>query len=92
MISYLKNRKQYTVYNTIRSQNSEVYTGVPQGSILGPLFFSICINALIASSDKLNFLMYEDDTTIYFNLEDFDQQNTEVEINTELEKVNAWLN
>ena len=35
--------------------------------------------------------MYADDTTIYFNLEDIDQQNIEVEINTELEKINTWL-
>ena len=31
--SYLKNRKQYVVYDTIRSEYSQVYTGVPQGSI-----------------------------------------------------------
>ena len=35
--------------------------------------------------------MYADDTTIYFNLEDFGQQNTEVEFNTEVEEVNTWL-
>ena len=91
MSSYMKNRKQYVVYDTIRSEYSEVYTGVPQGSILSPLFFCIYNNDLIAASDKLIFLMYADDTTIYFNIEDFGQQNTEVEINTELEKVNTWL-
>ena len=58
---------------------------------MGPLFFSIYISDLIAASDKLNFLRYADDTTIYFNIDDFGQQNTDVEINTELEKVNTWL-
>ena len=39
----------------------------------------------------LSFLMYADDTTIYFNLEDFPLHNRHIEINTELDKVNAWL-
>ena len=32
--------------------------------------------------------MYADDTTIYFNLEDFDQNHMQTEINSELNKVN----
>ena len=35
--------------------------------------------------------MYADDTTIYFNLEEFDHLNKEGDINGELEKVNTWL-
>ena len=35
--------------------------------------------------------MYADDTTIYFNLEDFDLLTRETDINRELEKVNTWL-
>ena len=35
--------------------------------------------------------MYADDTTIYFNLEDFDSNNFEFEINAELQKVSMWL-
>ena len=62
-----------------------------QGSILGSLLFSIIINDLKKSSKKLKFLMYADDTTIYFNLEDFDSNNFEIEINAELQKVSLWL-
>ena len=89
--SYLTNRKQYVVFNSCQSDYSDIYTGVPQGSILGPLFFSIYINNLINVSNRLNFLMYTDDTTIYFNLEEFEYLNRERDINSELKKVNTWL-
>ena len=75
LISYLTNRKQYVVYNNHKSDVTEIKAGVPQGSILGPLFFSILINDLINISSKLRFLMYADDTTIYLNLENLTQQN-----------------
>ena len=39
MSSYLENRKQSTVVNSIRSQTLTVKTGVPQGSVLGPLLY-----------------------------------------------------
>ena len=64
---------------------------MPQGSILGPLFFSILINDLVNSSNKFKILTYADDITIYCNLEDFPIENREVLINDELEKVNKWL-
>ena len=49
------------------------------------------INDLVNSSNKFKFLMYADDTTIYFNFEDFSRENREVLINNEIEKVNKWL-
>ena len=58
---------------------------------MGPLLFSIIINDLKKSSEKLRSLMYADDTTIYFNLEDFETNNFEIEINAELQKVSMWL-
>ena len=80
------------MYHNYDSENVHVATGVPQGSILGSLLFSICINDLILASNRLNFLMYADDTTIYFNSEDFDQNHMQTEINSELNKFNLWLN
>ena len=88
---YLRNREQYIKYNNYQSELIDISVGVLQGSILGPLLFSICINDIITVSDKLHFIMYADDTTIYFNLEDFDPICIEANITNELEKVNIWL-
>ena len=89
--SYLNNRYQYVQFENCKSDLLEVKTGIPQGSILGPLFFSVLINDIVQSSSKLSFLMYADDTTIYFNLEDFPALNREQEINKELEKLKLWF-
>ena len=89
--SYLTNRYQYVQFENFDSELLEIVTGIPQGSILSPLFFSVFINDLVNSSNKFQFLMYADDTTIYFNLDEFPRENREIEVNNELEKVNIWL-
>ena len=89
--SYLTNRIQYVKYDTHQSTLKQIKTGVPQGSILGPLLFSIYINDLVTVNSQFKFLMYADDTTIYFDIEDFNNNEIENQINNELNKMNIWL-
>ena len=93
--SYLENCKQYTEIDNIKSNMLSITTGVPQGSILGPLLFIIYINDFAQASKMFNFLIYADDTTLSSTLNVFsdnkNDQNLESLINEELVKINDWL-
>lgn len=60
--SYLSDRKQVVVINNTISSELPVTSGVPQGSILGPLLFLLFVNDLPNNMDN-NFIMYADDNT-----------------------------
>ena len=88
MIAYISNRYQYVDFNGSMSSTKVVDTGVPQGSILGPLLFLIYINDLPRVSPLFNMVMYADDTTLYCNLSNNTNEN---DLNSELHKISEWL-
>ena len=57
LTSCIKNRYQYVIYNGKTSNFLEIRTEIPQGSILGSLFFSIYINDIIKASAVFNYIM-----------------------------------
>ena len=66
--SYLTERSQYVEVNGITSNALAISTGVPQGSILGPLLFLIYMNDIPEVSTFFKSILYADDTSLLNSL------------------------
>ena len=67
--SYLSNRYQRVVLNGMESDWGEINSGVPQGSVLGPLLFLIFINDL-EQGIKSSIKFFADDTSLFSIVKD----------------------
>ena len=63
--SFLTGRKQRVVLNGFKSEWTTVISGVPQGSVLGPLLFLLYINDLPDNVKYCQVKIFADDTKIY---------------------------
>ena len=80
--SYLFNRKNYVCVDRNISSSEQVYCGVPQGSILGPLLFIIFINDLSNYIERASVIIYADDTVLYVSHES--KEKTENDLNQDM--------
>ena len=81
LTSYLFLRKQQVSYQGTMSTPCNILCGVPQGSILGPLLFLLCINDSIRSLTTCNMILYADDAVIYFSDKNIDVIQNHLERN-----------
>ena len=85
--SYLHNRKQRVILNGSYSEYSSIESGVPQGSVLGPLLFLVYINDL-ETNIKSNVKFFADDTMLYSVVKDPIQSADD--LNHDLDIIRQW--
>lgn len=87
--SFLDNRLQYTCVDSCASSKETVKTGVPQGSVLGPLLYLLYVESLSIAGLKAEHFMFADDTMLLYS--DNDQKKLERLINNDLDRFYNWL-
>ena len=86
--SYLTNRRQYVNINGSSSGVKNVSVGVPQGSVLGPLFFNIFINDICSISTAKKILFAND---AVFYITDSSLQSCIYKLNQLFNQLSKWL-
>ena len=89
MCSYLENRYQYTRVNGENSVINQIETGVPQGSVLGPLLFIIYVNDIVNCINDGKTTLFADDTSIL--LHDSNLKLLKIRSEKTLKDIYDWL-
>ena len=86
--SYLKGRQQQVVVGGSVSSKLPVLSGVPQGSILGPLLFVIFINDIFTCiSEGTNIALYADDAKIWRQINSY---NDHFILQSDIDRLHKW--
>lgn len=91
--SYLSDRTEYVSLGGSKSKTLPVTCGVPQGSVLGPPLFIICMLPLgrVISRHGVSFHRYADDTQLYIKTAPCSSEAMS-SLTTCLEETKAWMN
>ena len=91
--SYLSNRSQTVLIDQSQSHKLPLLLGVPQGSVLGPLLFTLYTTPLshLLSSMSMNFHFYADDTQIYISFSNTDTDQALRKLTGALDSIFSWF-
>lgn len=88
--SYLSDRRQSVVANNKTSRPLAVTKGVPQGSILGPLLFTIYVNDLPLQLKHCNVHIFADDVQVFISTHIKSINDCLIKLNDDLGHVYTW--
>lgn len=87
--TYLSDRRQYVQLDEIFSSPETVTFGVPQGTVLGPILFTIYINSMLSLTTVGRIISFADDTAILYTSSTW--QLLKETIETDFPKISSWL-
>ena len=92
IIDYFSNRIQAVNVHGCLSSDKQVSSGVIQGSVLGPIFFTIYVNDIDHVIKSSTILKYADDVRIYrsFNSDISSQSQNEILFQNDINAFSAW--
>ena len=89
LCSYLSGKRQFVLVNGEHSKSTLFRSGVPQGSVLGPLVFLLYINDItkLHFSDQSRLTLYADNMLLYKSIT---RNTSQVEIQQDINRLFQW--
>ena len=87
LLDFLSDRKHFVRIPGGTSTDGEVLSGVPQGTVLGPLLFLVLLSDISEDINQSNLVSFADDTRIFKQIDDVDNCSV---LQRDLETIYTW--